>query len=141
MLEKYLADLMLSGCQATSGIDSAVHEDLTPGFVVKQAASDRAVNGSRSERAACGDLGGPHARFSDFEFGYRLLHKAAAALFLQAMAVAADDNDVAVTVGVSRSTVGEYLRRAGVIGFTWPVPEGLDDGEQERRLFRPPTFD
>ncbi len=32
-------------------------------------------------------------------------------------------------------------RRAGVIGITWPVPEGIDDGEMERRLFTPPTFE
>src|SRR4029077_1157413 len=44
----------------------------------------------------------------------------------------------AVTVGISRSTVGEYLRRAAVIGITWPVPEGMDDGELERRPFTPP---
>jgi transposase len=48
---------------------------------------------------------------------------------------------IAVTVGISRSTVGEYLRRAAVIGVTWPVPEGMDDGELERRLFTPPTFE
>ena len=42
---------------------------------------------------------------------------------------------------ISRSTIGEYLRRAAVIGITWPVPEGMDDGELERRLFTPPTFD
>ena len=28
-----------------------------------------------------------------------------------------------------------------MIGITWPVPEGLDDGELERRLFTQPTFD
>ena len=33
------------------------------------------------------------------------------------------------------------LRRAAVIGITWPMPEGLDDGELERRLFTPPTFE
>ena len=44
-------------------------------------------------------------------------------------------------LGVSRSTVGEYLRRAAVIGITWPVPAGMDDVELERRLFTPPTFD
>src|SRR3954451_6808737 len=48
---------------------------------------------------------------------------------------------IAVTVGVSRSTIGEYLRRAAVVGITWPVPEGMDDSELERRLFTPPTFD
>ena len=48
---------------------------------------------------------------------------------------------VAVSVGVSRSTVAEYLRRAGVVGITWPVPEGMDDAELERRLFTPPSFE
>ena len=56
-------------------------------------------------------------------------------------ALGVSERQIAVTVGVSRSTVGEYLRRAAVIGITWPVPEGLDDGELERRLFTPPTFD
>jgi transposase len=51
------------------------------------------------------------------------------------------ERQIAITVGVSRSTVGEYLRRAAVIGITWPVPEGMDDVELERRLFTPPTFD
>jgi transposase len=51
------------------------------------------------------------------------------------------ERQIAITIGVSRSTVGEYLRRAAVIGITWPVPEGLDDAELERRLFTPPTFD
>jgi transposase len=41
-------------------------------------------------------------------------------------------------VGVSRYTVAEYLRRAGVVGITWPVPDGLDDAALERRLFSPP---
>ena len=56
-------------------------------------------------------------------------------------ALGVSERQIAVTVGISRSTVGEYLRRAAVIGITWPVPEGMDDGELERRLFTPPTFD
>lgn len=56
-------------------------------------------------------------------------------------ALGVSERQIAVTIGVSRSTVGEYLRRAAVIGITWPVPEGLDDAELERRLFTPPTFD
>ena len=56
-------------------------------------------------------------------------------------ALGVSERQIAITVGVSRSTVGEYLRRAAVIGITWPVPEGLDDAELERRLFTPPTFD
>ena len=56
-------------------------------------------------------------------------------------ALGVSERQIAVTVGVSRSTVGEYLRRAAVIGITWPMPEGLDDGELERRLFTPPIFE
>jgi hypothetical protein len=56
-------------------------------------------------------------------------------------ALGVSERQIAITIGVSRSTVGEYLRRAAVIGITWPVPEGMDDGELERRLFTPPSFD
>ena len=56
-------------------------------------------------------------------------------------ALGVSERQIAVTVGVSRSTVGEYLRRAAVSDITWPVPEGLDDAELERRLFTPPTFE
>ncbi len=41
-------------------------------------------------------------------------------------------------VGISRYTVAEYLRRAGVVGITWPVPAVLDDVALERKLFTPP---
>jgi transposase len=51
------------------------------------------------------------------------------------------ERQIAITTGLSRSAVGEYLRRAAVIGITWPTPEGLDDAELERRLFTLPTFD
>ena len=40
-------------------------------------------------------------------------------------------------VGVSCYTVAEYLRRAGVVGITWPIPAELDDAALERRLFQP----
>jgi transposase len=56
-------------------------------------------------------------------------------------ALGLSERQIAVTVGVSRSTVGDYLRRAAVIGITWPVPEGLDDAKLERRLFTLPTFE
>jgi transposase len=49
----------------------------------------------------------------------------------------ASERQIAVTVAISRSTVGEYLRRAAVVGITWPVPPELDDAELERRLFDP----
>ena len=48
-------------------------------------------------------------------------------------ALGVSERQIAFTIGVSRSTVGEYLRRAAVIGITWPVPERLDDAELERR--------
>ena len=49
-------------------------------------------------------------------------------------ALGVSERQIAITTGVSRSTVGEYLRRAAVIGITWPMPEGLDDAELERRF-------
>jgi len=47
-------------------------------------------------------------------------------------------HQIAAAVGVSRYTVAEYLRRAAVVGITWPVPPELDDATLERRLFTPP---
>ena len=46
-----------------------------------------------------------------------------------------------MSIGVSRSTVAEYLRRAGVVGITWPVPEEIHDAELERWLFTLPSFE
>ena len=40
---------------------------------------------------------------------------------------------IARSVGVSRSTVAEYLRRAAVIGLAWPIPDDLDGAALERR--------
>ena len=47
-------------------------------------------------------------------------------------------HQIAAMVGVSRYTVAEYLRRARVLGITWPVPAELDDAALERKLFSPP---
>jgi hypothetical protein len=38
------------------------------------------------------------------------------------------------SVGIGRTAIGEYIRRAAVIGITWPVPEELDDAALERKL-------
>ena len=54
-------------------------------------------------------------------------------------ALGLSERQIAVSVGVSRSTVGEYLRRAGVVGITWPVAAEIDDVALERRLF--PSMD
>jgi transposase len=45
---------------------------------------------------------------------------------------------IARAVGISRYTVAEYLRRAAVVGITWPVPPELDDAALQRKLFTPP---
>jgi len=42
---------------------------------------------------------------------------------------------ISEATGVGKTVIGEYVRRAGVIGITWPVPEEIDDAELERRLF------
>ena len=47
-------------------------------------------------------------------------------------------HQIAAMMGVSHHTVAEYLRRAAVVGITWPVPDGLDDVALERKLFTPP---
>ena len=47
---------------------------------------------------------------------------------------------IAEAVGAGKSAVGEYIRRARVVGLTWPLPVGLDDVELERRLFTLPGF-
>ena len=41
-------------------------------------------------------------------------------------------------LGLSRTTVGDYLRRAARAGLGWPLPEALTDQKLEQKLF-PPT--
>src|SRR6516165_6163095 len=48
------------------------------------------------------------------------------------------ERGIAASLGISRTTVAEYLRRTAVVGITWPVPDELDDVALERRLFSPP---
>jgi transposase len=45
---------------------------------------------------------------------------------------------ISEATGIGKTVVGEYVRRAGVIGITWPVPDAIDDAELERRLFPAP---
>jgi len=42
---------------------------------------------------------------------------------------------VARSCGVGRTTVREYLYRAKAAGLSWPLPEGMTDGELEGLLF------
>jgi transposase len=45
---------------------------------------------------------------------------------------------IARSLAMSPTTVGEYLRRARLAGLSPPLPEGLDDAQLEAQLF-PPT--
>ena len=45
---------------------------------------------------------------------------------------------VGEATGISKTAVGEYVRRAAVAGLSWPILDEIDDAELERRLF-PPT--
>jgi len=48
------------------------------------------------------------------------------------------DQGIAQSVGCSRSTVQECLRRARAAGISWPVPDGVDDAALEAQLYPPP---
>ena len=43
--------------------------------------------------------------------------------------------EIAGSLGIANSTVSDYARRAAAAGFTWPLPDGLDDGALEAALF------
>ena len=42
---------------------------------------------------------------------------------------------ISEATGVGKTQAAEYVRRAQVAGIAWPVPEGVDDSELDRRLF------
>jgi transposase len=42
---------------------------------------------------------------------------------------------IARSLAISPTTVGEYFRRARRGGLSWPLPEELDDAQLEARLF------
>jgi transposase len=46
---------------------------------------------------------------------------------------------VAQSCGMGRTTVREYLQRARCVGLSWPLPEGISDGELEALLFPAPV--
>ena len=47
--------------------------------------------------------------------------------------------EIARVVGVSPATALEYVRRAEVVGVTWPVPDAMDDVALEGLLFPAPA--
>jgi transposase len=42
---------------------------------------------------------------------------------------------ISEATGAGKTQAAEYVRRALAAGITWPVPEGIDDADLERRLF------
>ena len=46
--------------------------------------------------------------------------------------------EIATSLGIANSTVSDYVRRASAAGFSWPLPEGLDDAALEAVLFPAP---
>lgn len=54
---------------------------------------------------------------------------------LRQRALGLSAREIARALGVSPTTVGEYLRRASHAGLSWPLAEDLDDAELERLLF------
>ena len=45
------------------------------------------------------------------------------------------NREIARALGLSHTSVGSYLRRAGQAGLAWPLAEDLTDAELEKRLF------
>ena len=49
-----------------------------------------------------------------------------------------NNREIAQSVQVSPTTVGDYLRRAKLAGIGWPVPAGMTELALEARLFPSP---
>src|SRR5262245_43371707 len=47
------------------------------------------------------------------------------------------DRKIAQSLGISRPTVAEYVRRAQAASLSWPLPATLDETALERLLFPP----
>jgi len=45
--------------------------------------------------------------------------------------------EIAISLGVGRSTVSEYLKRAEDAGLSWPLPDDVVESDLEARLFQP----
>lgn len=50
------------------------------------------------------------------------------------------DRKIARSLGVSRSSVAEYVRRATQAQLSWPLADALDDAQLEAKLFPPPAL-
>ena len=47
------------------------------------------------------------------------------------------DRLIAQSLGIGKTTVGEYVCRAKVIGITWPVPEEVNDASWSATVHGP----
>jgi len=45
-----------------------------------------------------------------------------------------NERQIARSVGVARSTVATYVKRAQELGWTWPLPDALDEHEMRAQL-------
>jgi transposase len=53
----------------------------------------------------------------------------------------ASAREIALSVGIARSTVAEYFYRSDAAGLHWPLPDGLSDEDLDRLLFPPSPGD
>lgn len=56
---------------------------------------------------------------------------------LRLKAAGLSTRQIAASLGIGQSTASEYLKRAERAGLSWPLPEGMNDADLERRLFQP----
>ena len=54
---------------------------------------------------------------------------------LRLRSIGLSPRQISRSLGIPRTTVQEYLRRADAAGLSWPLPESLDDQALEDRLF------
>ena len=47
--------------------------------------------------------------------------------------------EIAESLGLGRTTVGDHLQRATRAGLTWPLDDALTDAEMDALLFPPPS--
>lgn len=48
------------------------------------------------------------------------------------------NRNIATSLSISKTSVGECLKRATAANLSWPLPEGLSDEELEQKLYRQP---
>ena len=67
----------------------------------------------------------------------RILMRKISEIFRQRFELRLRYRDIARSLGISVTTVAEYLAKAKVAGITWPLPEGITEQELYDQLFLP----